>query len=138
MPAPRLGLALGSGGARGLAHCGVLQALHEAKLPIDVVAGTSMGSIVGALYARRPDPATVWQQLQTYVDDDDFSGYWATFVPHRNGENDREGVRPWHGLFDYMQRGRVAVRTMATRSAESRERLDGPLARVFGTSSPTA
>ena len=134
MSRPRLGLALGSGGARGIAHCGVLDAIHEAGLPVDVVAGTSMGSIVGALYAREPDPAVVWRRIQAYVDDDDFSGYWATFVPHRNGENDREGVRPWHGLFDYMQRGRVAVRTMATASAESRDRLEGPLARVFGKS----
>jgi NTE family protein len=48
---PTLGLALGSGGARGLAHAGVLQALEEAGLRPDVIAGTSMGAIVGALYA---------------------------------------------------------------------------------------
>lgn len=47
----RLGLALGGGAARGLAHIGVLQALAEAKLKVDVVAGTSAGAIVGALYA---------------------------------------------------------------------------------------
>lgn len=46
-----LGLALGGGGARGLAHIGVLQALAEAGLDIDLVGGTSMGSLVGALFA---------------------------------------------------------------------------------------
>ncbi|MGB9814165.1 MAG: patatin-like phospholipase family protein [Thermovenabulum sp.] len=48
---PCIGIALGSGGARGCAHIGVLKALHEANIPIDVIAGTSMGAVVGAAYA---------------------------------------------------------------------------------------
>lgn len=47
----RLGLALGGGAARGLAHIGVLQALSEAGIKIDMLTGTSAGAIVGALYA---------------------------------------------------------------------------------------
>ena len=47
----KLGLALGAGGARGWCHVGVLRALEEMGLRPDVVAGTSMGSIVGAIYA---------------------------------------------------------------------------------------
>ena len=50
-PVPRVGLALSGGGAKGFAHIGVLKVLEEAGVPIDVVSGTSMGSIVGALYA---------------------------------------------------------------------------------------
>jgi len=46
-----IGLALGGGGARGFAHIGVLQALDEAGIPIDMVGGVSMGSIISALYA---------------------------------------------------------------------------------------
>jgi len=46
-----IGLALGSGSARGLAHIGVLRALHEARIPVDVVAGTSIGALIGAVYA---------------------------------------------------------------------------------------
>ncbi len=48
---PRIGVALGSGAARGWAHLGVLQALDEAGIPIDMIAGTSAGSIAGAAYA---------------------------------------------------------------------------------------
>jgi NTE family protein len=48
---PKIGLALGGGGARGLAHIGVIRALEQLHIPIDYVAGTSMGSIVGGLYA---------------------------------------------------------------------------------------
>ncbi len=47
---PKIGLALGGGGARGLAHIGVLKALEEAKIPIDMIAGTSIGSVIGGLY----------------------------------------------------------------------------------------
>jgi NTE family protein len=53
-----IGIALGSGSARGFAHIGVLQALDEAKLPISIVAGTSAGSLVGAFYAAGFTP---WQ-----------------------------------------------------------------------------
>ena len=48
---PRVGLALGSGGARGFAHIGVLQVLEEAGVPINAIAGSSMGSLIGAIYA---------------------------------------------------------------------------------------
>lgn len=49
--APRIGLSLSSGGARGLAHVGVIQVLEEEKIPIAAIAGTSMGAYVGALWA---------------------------------------------------------------------------------------
>ncbi|NND44165.1 MAG: patatin [Xanthomonadales bacterium] len=48
---PTIGLALGGGGARGAAHAGVLRKLEELRIPVDYVAGTSMGAIVGGLYA---------------------------------------------------------------------------------------
>lgn len=48
---PRIGLALGGGGSRGAAHVGVLKVLLEEKIPIDMIAGTSIGSVVGGFYA---------------------------------------------------------------------------------------
>ena len=48
---PKIGLTLSGGGAKGLAHIGVLQALDSAGLKVDYITGTSMGSIIGALYA---------------------------------------------------------------------------------------
>ena len=53
----RVGLALSSGGARGLSHIGVIQALEEAGIEVDVVAGCSMGSYVGAVWAYGYDGA---------------------------------------------------------------------------------
>jgi len=48
---PKIGIALSGGAARGLAHIGVLKVLEQAGIPVDVIAGTSMGSVVGGLYA---------------------------------------------------------------------------------------
>lgn len=48
---PRVGIALGGGGARGFAQIGVLHVLEQERVPIDVVVGTSVGSLVGAMYA---------------------------------------------------------------------------------------
>lgn len=48
---PRIGLVLGGGGARGAAHIGVLRELERLRVPVDAIAGTSMGAIVGGLYA---------------------------------------------------------------------------------------
>lgn len=47
----KIGLALSGGGARGLAHIGVLKILHDHRIPIDYIAGTSSGSLVGSIYA---------------------------------------------------------------------------------------
>ena len=50
-PRPRIGLVLSGGGARGAAHIGVLKVLEELRVPVDLITGTSMGSIVGGSYA---------------------------------------------------------------------------------------
>ncbi|MBT2573474.1 patatin family protein [Bacillus sp. ISL-51] len=57
MAKPTIGLALGSGGARGIAHLGVLSSLHKHQIPIDMIAGSSMGALVGSFYAAGHDVA---------------------------------------------------------------------------------
>ena len=67
---PRIGLVLGGGGARGAAHVGVLRVLEELRIPIDCVAGTSMGSVVGGLYASGMDANEIEREIRA-VDWDD-------------------------------------------------------------------
>jgi NTE family protein len=55
MSRKKVGLALGGGAARGLAHIGVLEVLEREGIPIDMIAGTSMGAVVGAFYAYTKD-----------------------------------------------------------------------------------
>ena len=54
-PRPRIGLALGGGGAKGAAHVGVLGVLEELRIPIDCIVGTSMGALVGGTFASGMD-----------------------------------------------------------------------------------
>ena len=51
----KVGLALGGGAARGLAHIGVMEVLEKEGIPIDMIAGTSMGAIIGGYYASKKD-----------------------------------------------------------------------------------
>lgn len=60
----KLGIALGGGGARGFAHLGVLQALHEKNIHPDIIAGTSAGSIVGAFSADKRNPEEILNLLK--------------------------------------------------------------------------
>ena len=113
----KIGLALGSGGARGLAHVGVLEALEEAGIRSDLVAGTSMGSIVGGLYAQDPDPARVWRRLDAYVTNEEFASYWATFVPKDETEA-RDPQSRLTGVFDFMQRKMIAVKTLTQQAMQ--------------------
>jgi len=64
---PKIGLVLSGGGARGAAHIGVLKVLEELRVPIDCIAGTSMGAIVGGLYASGMSPEEIEKAL-TSVD----------------------------------------------------------------------
>ena len=73
---PKIGLALSGGAARGLAHIGVLKALEEESIPIDMIAGTSAGAVIGAGYAKEREAAILeeialgvdWKKLAHLVD----------------------------------------------------------------------
>ncbi len=58
---PRIGLALGGGAARGIAHIGVLNVIDEMGIPVNTIAGTSVGSIIGALYAGGMAPEEIYR-----------------------------------------------------------------------------
>lgn len=60
---PRVGLVLSGGGARGLSHVGVLKVLEEARVPVDLIVGTSMGAIIGGLYASGMNAAELEREI---------------------------------------------------------------------------
>ena len=74
-PRPKVGVVLGGGGAKGASHIGVLKYIEEMGIPIDYVAGTSMGSIIGGLYAMgySPDELTI---LISHVD-------WGAYIGNK-------------------------------------------------------
>lgn len=82
---PKIGLALGGGGARGTAHIGVIRALEQLHIPIDYVAGTSMGSIIGGLYSCGYTP----DQMEKLIGDI----HWDTLfqdAPERKDQSFRQ------------------------------------------------
>ncbi len=71
--AQKVGLVLSGGGAKGLAHIGVIRALEENNIPIDYIAGTSMGAIIGGLYAAGYST----DQMEALFKSDQFE-FWST------------------------------------------------------------
>lgn len=63
---PKIGLALGSGGARGLAHIGVLKSLEKHHIPVNIIAGSSIGSFFGAHYARHQNSKKLEEMIMTF------------------------------------------------------------------------
>jgi NTE family protein len=98
----KIGLALGGGGARGLAHVGVIKALERKGISIDFIAGTSVGSVVGAFYALYKDS----QKLQTSAQilADKMNQYQNQF-DFNQFEKDDKKILPWVKLTDFIKRG---------------------------------
>ena len=134
---PRIGLALGGGGARGYAHLGVLKALREANIPVDVIAGTSMGAVVGAAYA-------IGYQIEELVDMA-LQMRWRQLLALADPTLPRQGVIAGNRLeryFETLTRGRdfnqldktlVVVATDITTGEEVRLN-SGPVARALRAS----
>ena len=78
-PRPKVGLVLGGGGALGLAHVGVLRALEEQRIPIDFIAGTSMGSIIAGFYASGMSP----DEMQVFLESLDWDEVMSDETPRR-------------------------------------------------------
>lgn len=74
----KVGVVLSGGGATGLAHIGLLKALEESNIPIDYIAGTSAGALIGAMYASGISP----EQIEKYVLSDEFKSMSTGEIPY--------------------------------------------------------
>jgi NTE family protein len=79
-PRPRIGLALSGGGALGLAEIGVIQWMEENHIPVDRLAGTSMGAIIGAMYATGMSPA----EIKKFAEAIDWDQAFSPEPPYRD------------------------------------------------------
>jgi NTE family protein len=73
-PRPKIGLVLGGGGARGFAHVGVLRWLEDNHIPVDCIAGTSAGGLIGGMYATGMSPAEIRDSIACISWDDVLRG----------------------------------------------------------------
>jgi len=131
-----LGVVLGGGGARGFAHIGLLRALQELKVPLDLVGGTSMGAFVAALHASGQDATTITETMrETFVRQNLLSDYLFPRVALIEGKKLR---RRLIALFGDTQAEQLAmpffcVTTNLTQGA-AMVHSEGPLAAWVGTS----
>lgn len=106
---PKIGLALGGGGAKGAAEVGVLKVLEEAGVPVDYVVGTSIGSIVGGLYASGYSPSELETMFQTQE--------WLSLLTDRNASLSNEPYKTINGVtyifgFPVMDKSRRGIGMM--------------------------
>jgi NTE family protein len=86
----KVGLALGGGAARGLAHVGVLRALVRENIPIDVIVGTSMGAIIGGAFAAGEDIGALEDKVRTVLSSEQFKRNRLSFL--RETKQQRGGL----------------------------------------------
>ena len=86
---PTIGLALGGGSARGLSHVGILEWLHEHRIPVDYVAGTSTGGLVGGAFATGMTP----DELRALLGNVDWDLMFLGEPPYRQREFRRKEDR---------------------------------------------
>ena len=91
---PKVGVVLSGGGAKGAAHIGVLKYLEEAGIPIDYIAGTSMGSIVGGMYALGYSP----DEILDIISNVDWNELISNQLDRRQMSYHRKNVKGTHLL----------------------------------------
>jgi len=77
---PKVGLALSGGGARGLSHIGVLKIFDKEKIPIDIITGTSAGSMIGGMYAQNPSVEHVENRMRQFLSSKEYKKTGVDYV----------------------------------------------------------
>ena len=109
----KIGLALGGGAARAFSHIGVLDRLTKHGIPIDIVTGTSMGAIIGAMYATQPDVAAIKARFAAYIESDVFDesgfNFFKELDSHDEGILAEMGRRARRGVFNTLMITKIAL-----------------------------
>ena len=111
---PKIGLTLSGGGAKGLAHIGILKALDSAGLKIDYVTGTSMGSIIGSLYAI----GNTGNKIEEIARATDWNLMFSNLVPLRSFSLEEKGEYGKYALELPFSQGKFTLPSGAIESEE--------------------
>ncbi len=103
MTALKVGLALGGGGARGIAHIGVLKVLESEGIHLHMIAGTSFGSIVGAMYAQNPAILPLKERVLAFLKSEAFRRTKIFFIKRHYEEKKNKSFMT--NLKTYLQKG---------------------------------
>jgi len=84
----KVGLALGGGAARAFSHIGVIAGLVKHGIPIDIITGTSMGAIIGGMYASNPDAEALQTRFDSYLKSEEFAKSGFDFFKELDSHGD--------------------------------------------------
>ncbi|MEK3800157.1 patatin-like phospholipase family protein [Peribacillus sp. FSL H8-0477] len=134
MREPKIGLALGSGGARGFAHLGVLKVLKEAGIPVNMIAGSSMGALVGSFYAAGSDTDRLYKLAKAFK-----RKYYLDFTVPKMGFVSGKRVKDLIRVFTYnksLENLDIPIAIVATdiRTGEKVIFREGPIAEAVRAS----
>jgi NTE family protein len=116
----KVGLALGGGAARGLAHIGVLKALEEGEIPIDLIVGTSVGALVGGVYATTRSAAVTEKRFLDFIFSKEFKRSKFDFL--RESREARPGL--FYNFISLVKKGIFYSFSMAKTSWISAEQFE--------------
>jgi NTE family protein len=117
----KVALVFGGGAARGLAHLGVLNVLERAQIPIDMVVGTSMGALVGAMYATHGRVDSFLTKSVDYLHSTEFAESKIHSLRQGEGEGEEQGF--FNQVSKVVRRAQVVSSTMTRRSYFSPEEV---------------
>jgi len=104
-----IGLALGGGGARGFAHIGVIKVLKHEKIPIDIIVGTSSGSLIGGAYASGTTPEELERKINEYLNSEE---YKSSAIRAIEKAHDDEHVPLTHKIQGFLQNKFLLLQAM--------------------------
>jgi NTE family protein len=119
----RVALVLGGGGARGLAHIGVLRALENAGVPIHAIAGTSIGAVIAVEYARRQDSGACQKMFERFARSEAFRELGLSNV----GKDLQRGQGFWNTILSGIRENVLIAIALRRASIVSREKIDAVL-----------
>jgi len=125
---PKVGLALGGGGARGMAHIGVLKVLERENIPINLVVGTSIGSVIGGMYAQLTDAAEVERRVLNYLHGEMFKSLDLHILSQKDTKEERFLER----MVTFLKHQYILTRSFTRMGLMRRKILDDALKELIG------
>ncbi len=117
----KVGLALGGGGARGFAHIGVLRVLEQENIDVDCIAGTSMGALLGAMYAQSVNCDSVLERFRKYLQSREFQMTNPEFLQDSPFEESSSRGGIFHGFASLIKKGFFYSQSLRKRAPISEE-----------------
>ena len=128
----KFALALGAGGARGLAHLGVIESLLDCGISIDYVTGSSIGAIIGALYCHRGDLDQVRTHALELINDPKMGKKWEVFAARKDQSKNSRAGKVIEDIRIFINNQYLKIAVVTKKSLAKQSDLMDPLKILFG------